>query len=72
MKNKKMRAYSIEDLLIGKWYRSPNSHKEGEIISAVKRDEVWAGDNATCYLIEYRDSGRIFTQHATISVSIGE
>lgn len=68
MNNKKMRGFSIVDLLIGKTYQSPNSYKSGVINWAEKRDEIWAGENETCYLIRYRQDGHIKDQHATIFV----
>lgn len=67
--NKKMNCYSIEDLLVGQFYRSPNSYKSGTILSAEKRDEVWAGSTSTCYLIRYKSDNSIHDQYATIAVS---
>ena len=69
--NKKMMGYSVEDILVGYFYRSPNSYHEGQIISAEKRDSVWVGDEATAYLISYRDKGSFNPRYATISVSNG-
>ena len=68
---KKMASYSVEDLLVGKWYRSPNSHKEGEILSAEKTDKGYTNDNCGNYLISYRRSGSINPAHAIIEVRLG-
>ena len=66
---KKMASYSVEDLLVGKWYRSPNSRiKEGEIIHAEKTDNGWANDGCQNYLIQYKQDGSIRYQYATIEV----
>ena len=72
-KAKKMRSVSIEDLLMGSWYRSPNSYKEGEINLVIgKRDDVWVGDNASAYVVRYRDTHTHTYHNATIAVSHGE
>ena len=69
-KNKKMACFSVEDLLIGKWYRSPNSYKEGEINFVYgKRDDVWVGDNETAYVVRYRETHTNTYHNATIAVS---
>lgn len=58
--------YSIEDLLIGKSYRSKSI--EGIIQSAEKReDSVWY-DNATAYLVEVRPTNSIANVYRTIAV----
>jgi hypothetical protein len=61
--------YKIEDLLIGKTYRSKTL--TGEIVSAEKDNRaVWYGDNTESYLVEvnsiYRNKWR------TIAVKVGE
>jgi hypothetical protein len=61
--------YKIEDLLIGKTYRSKSL--TGEIVSAEKDNRsVWYGDNTESYLVEvnsiYRNKWR------TIAVKVGE
>jgi hypothetical protein len=61
--------YKIEDLLIGKTYRS--NSLTGEIVSAEKDNRaVWYGDNTESYLVEvnsiYRNKWR------TIAVKVGE
>jgi len=70
LKNKKMVCYSVEDLLLGTWYRSPNSYKEGEINLVLgKRDDVWVGDNATAYVVRYRETNTHTYHNATIAVA---
>jgi hypothetical protein len=61
--------YKIEDLLIGKVYRSKTL--TGEIVSAEKDNRaVWYGDNTESYLVEvnsiYRNKWR------TVAVKVGE
>jgi hypothetical protein len=61
--------YKIEDLLIGKTYKSKSL--TGEIISAEKDNRaVWYGDNTESYLVEvnsiYRNKWR------TVAVKVGE
>jgi hypothetical protein len=61
--------YTIEDLLIGKTYRSKTL--TGEIVSAEKDNRsVWYGDNTESYLVEvnsiYRNKWR------TVAVKVGE
>jgi len=61
--------YKIEDLLIGKIYRS--NSLTGEIVSAEKDNRsVWYGDNTESYLVEvnsiYRNKWR------TVAVMVGE
>ena len=61
--------YKIEDLLIGKIYRSKSL--TGEIVSAEKDNRaVWYGDNTKSYLVEvnsiYRNKWR------TVAVKVGE
>lgn len=62
------RIYTIEDLLIGKTYRSNSRHFEGEIISAEKRDGVWYGENTEAYLVGINAKGSIKNKYATIAV----
>ena len=57
--------YSIENLLVGKTYRS--NSLVGEIVDAEKRnDAVWY-DNATAYLVRVRGEGANY-QYRTIAV----
>ena len=65
------KLYTIENLLIGKEYRSRNRHFEGEIISAEPRPEIWYGEKTEAYLIEIR-AGGLRNKFATIAVKVGE
>jgi hypothetical protein len=66
------KLYTIENLLIGKTYRSTSRHFEGEIISAEPRPEIWYGEKTEAYLIGINYKGSIKTQYATIAVKVGE
>jgi len=66
------KLYTIENLLVGKTYRSRNRFFEGEIVSAYPRPEIWYGDNTQAYLIGVYTPNSIRTQYATIAVSVGE
>ena len=65
------KLYTIEDLLIGKTYRSRSRFFEGKIVSAEKRSEIWYGDNTEAYLIEV-DTGMIRNKFATIAVKVAD
>jgi len=56
--------YTIEDLLIGKIYRSKSL--EGKIVSAEKHS-AWFGRNAEGYLVEI-DNGMIKNQFRVVAV----
>jgi hypothetical protein len=66
------KLYTIEDLLIGKTYRSRSRFFEGEIISAEKRDSIWYGDNTEAYLVQVRVPHSLHDKFATIAVKVGE
>jgi len=66
------KLYTIENLLVGKNYRSNSRFFEGEIISAEKREGIWYGDNTEAYLIGIDYRGSLKTQYATIAVKVGE
>ena len=66
------KLYTIENLLIGKTYRSTNRHFSGEIISAEPRPAIWYGDKTEAYLIGIDYRGSIKTQYATVAVKVGE
>lgn len=66
------KLYTIENLLVGKTYRSNSRHFEGEIINAEKRSEIWYGDNTEAYLITINAKGSIRNKYATIAVKVGE
>ena len=66
------KLYTIENLLIGKTYRSNSRHFSGEIISAEHRPEIWYGEKTEAYLIGIDYRGSLKTQYATIAVKVGE
>ena len=62
--------YTIEDLLIGKLYRSKTL--VGEIVSAEKDNRaVWYGENTEPYLVRVRGEFANY-QYRTIAVKVGE
>jgi hypothetical protein len=65
------KLYTIENLLVGKTYRSNSRHFPGEIISAEHRPAIWYGENTEAYLIEVRTGG-LRNKFATIAVKVGE
>ena len=68
-----MRAYSIEDLLIGQFYRPSSLARKfmgGEINFAEKRDDVWVGEDFQAYSIRYRVQNSWRDQWATIAVRV--
>ena len=63
--------YSIEQLLVGHYYRSRSA--EGEIISAEKDNRaVWYGENTNSYLVEIRPDYSVNKVWRTLAVSTGE
>jgi hypothetical protein len=62
--------YTIENLLMGKKYRS--NSLTGEIVSAEKSNQpIWYGENTEPYLVQVvSDSGKY--QYRTIAVKVGE
>ena len=65
------KLYTIENLLVGKTYRSKSRHFFGEIISAEPRPSIWYGDNTEAYLIEV-NAGGLRNKFATVAVKVGE
>lgn len=67
-----MRGYSLSELLVGKFYKSPTkSWKNGIIVEAVRRDEFMSADN--CFSVRVRpESGRDEDFWATVWVSVEE
>lgn len=65
------KLYTIENLLVGKTYRSNSRHFQGEIISAEHRPAIWYGENTEAYLIEI-NAGGLRNKFATIAVKVGE
>jgi hypothetical protein len=71
------KAYSIVDLLEGKYYRSLSRHKDGLITYAEKRDNVYYGEGFEAYLVTVRpqfELGKPFHAdfYATVAVKVGE
>lgn len=63
--------YTIEDLLVGKHYRSKSV--EGEIRYAEKDTRaVWYGENCESYLVEIRPASSFKTTWRTLVVKVGE
>lgn len=66
------KLYTIEDLLVGKSYKSRSRNFEGTITHAEKREQIWYGDNTEAYLITVRTPSSIHDNFATIAVKVGE
>jgi hypothetical protein len=64
--------YTIDNLLVGKHYRSRTRHDEGTILTAEKRDEVFYGVDYQAYLIEVRSTRGIKDFYATVAVKVGD
>lgn len=70
-----MRAYSIEDLLVGQFYKPTSLARRfmgGEINYAEKRDDVWVGEGYQAYSIRYRVHQSIKENWATIAVKVND
>ena len=62
--------YSIENLLVGKTYRS--NSLTGEIVEAEKSTQpLWYGENTEAYLVRVRGEFGNY-QFRTIAVKVGE
>ncbi len=61
--------YTIEDLLIGKSYRSKSLY--GEIINGEKADH-WFGDNREAYRVLIRTPHSYKDHYRIIAVKVGE
>ena len=62
--------YTIENLLVGKTYKSKTLR--GEIISAEKSSQpIWYGENTEAYLVEI-NAGTFKNKFRTIAVKVGE
>ena len=66
------KPYTIQDLLVGKHYRSHSRHDEGTIQYATPRPEIWYGENFEAYAIEVRSTRGIKNFWATVAVKVGE
>jgi len=65
------KLYTIENLLVGKSYKSRSRNFEGTITHAEKREGIWYGENTEAYLIEVDVRG-LRNKYATIAVKVGE
>ncbi len=64
--------YTIEDLLIGKSYRS-KSISDGKIISAEKsKDALWYGENTEAYFVEIQEGRSLRNTYRTVAVKVGD
>ena len=60
--------YSIDNLLVGKYYRS--NSVEGEIVEARKDDRaIWYGEDTEPYLVRIRSTHGGYT-YRTVAVSV--
>lgn len=72
------KAYSIVDLLEGKYYRSHSRYIDGLITYAKKRENVYYGEGFEAYLVTVRPTYKGFPDlpkpdfYATIAVKVGE
>ncbi len=65
-----MRSYSIEDLLVGQYYKPTSLARRfmgGEINYATKRDDVWVGTEYQAYSIRFNGH-----KWATIAVRVSD
>jgi hypothetical protein len=70
-----MKTYSIEDLLVGQFYRPQSLARRffgGEITHAEKRDDVWVGEDFQAYAIRYRVGQSIKSDWATVAVRVSD
>jgi hypothetical protein len=70
-----MRSYSIEDLLVGQFYKPSSLARRfqgGEINYATKREDIWVGENYQAYSIRYRVQNSMKTEWATIAVKVSD
>jgi hypothetical protein len=66
------KLYTIENLLVGKHYRSRNRHFEGTITHAEKREGIWYGENTEAYVVQIDTPWYLSDRYATVAVKIGE
>lgn len=70
-----MNTYSIEDLLVGQFYRPSSLARRffgGEIDFAEKRDDVYVGEDFQAYAIRYRVANSVRSEWATIAVKVSD
>jgi hypothetical protein len=71
----KMKSYSIEDLLVGQFYRPSSLARRfmgGEIDYATKRENVYVGEDYQAFSIRYRVGQSIKRDWATIAVRVAD
>jgi hypothetical protein len=66
------KAYTIEDLLIGKYYHSHNRHDEGTILHAEKREGIYYGDDLEAYAVQVSSKRNIANFWATVAVKVSD
>jgi hypothetical protein len=64
--------YTIDNLLVGKHYRSRQRHDEGTIVHVEKREGIWYGEGLEAYAIEVSSTRGIRNFWATVAVKVGE
>ena len=66
------KTYSIENLLVGKTYRSNSRNFEGTITHAEKREGIWYGEGLEAYVVQVNVPKYLSDRYATVVVKIGE
>ena len=66
------KTYSIENLLVGKSYRSRSRNFEGTITHAEKREGIWYGEGLEAYVVQVNVPKYLSDRYATVVVKIGE
>jgi hypothetical protein len=66
------KTYSIENLLVGKSYRSRSRNFEGTITHAEKREGIWYGEGFEAYVVQINTPAYLSDRYATVAVKIGE
>lgn len=66
------KTYSIENLLVGKSYRSRSRNFEGTITHAEKREGIWYGEGFEAYVVQINTPSYLSDRYATVAVKIGE
>ena len=66
------KTYSIENLLVGKNYRSRSRNFEGVITHAEKREGIWYGEGFEAYVVQINTPSYLSDRYATVAVKIGE
>jgi hypothetical protein len=66
------KAYTIEDLLVGQYYRSHSRHDEGTILHAEKREGIYYGENLEAYAVQVSSKRNIANFWATVAVRVAD